>query len=211
MKHHLTSLVLGLLATAVLTGWSTSASANNLPCFRENVTLVLIVDTNRMELLPKNPKCVLRGEQTNVRIVVVPDSAAVFPMVKQGTVTTRGKSNGTEDDFLDAQNGAGADRFMVKFTVPRGLSGTDYPFSISVDGLGTIDPIVRVVDNFSDARGLFGWGPADYPQPEAGEAEGEVDEDEDEGDDADEEEDAAAGADAEVEVEVEVEVAFKEN
>ena len=63
------------------------------------------------------------------------------PEVEIGNAKTRPKS-GTTADWLKKENEA-PDKIVIK--VPRGLDTKLYQFKITIKGVGTIDPGVRVV------------------------------------------------------------------
>lgn len=118
----------------------TDASAQTCSTLRA----ALIVDQSRLEYIPREPKCGFPNGE--IRIFLIP--AGSQSNIPPGAVETEGKEgNPGPDAWLDKTNGtSGMARYRIILTIPPGTNAGDYGFNIHVPGVGTLDPLVRVVD-----------------------------------------------------------------
>ena len=105
-------------------------------CDHQDLKLILAV--NKMQLVPKAKKCVRAGTEYTMTII-----AGNNLNISAGDVTTDPKE---EDgpDWLSRENSPDAGE--LKFTVAKDeLENAEYSYFIKVEGVGTLDPIVKVV------------------------------------------------------------------
>lgn len=110
--------------------------------------IIVLIDSQRLEAIPKEAKCIARTRRITIRLISVSDEVDIA----LGAVTTTGKSTGEEDDWLNGSNSRKSDQIVL--TVPARTPLGDYQFSIDVPGVGELDPRVRVVEELSLLQAL---------------------------------------------------------
>ncbi len=108
-------------------------------CDRQNLNLLLNV--NKIQLVPKKIKCVEPGKEYIMKITVLGNDLKI----SAGDVTMTPKSGNPA--WLSGTNSS--DQKELKFTVDSGAElNMDHSYIIKVDGVGILDPIVKVVGRF---------------------------------------------------------------
>ena len=106
-------------------------------CDHQNLKLILAV--NKIQLVPKVKKCVKAGTEYTMTITVTGTGLNI----SAGDVTTEPKED-NNPDWLSGENSPDAGE--LKFTVAEDApENKEYSYLIHVDGVGTLDPIVKVV------------------------------------------------------------------
>lgn len=108
-------------------------------CDRQNLNLLL--DVNKMQLVPKRKKCVNVDTEYKMKITVLGNDL----QISAGDVTMKPKPGNPA--WLSGTNSS--DQKELKFTVDSGAElNMDHSYIIKVDGVGILDPIVKVVGFF---------------------------------------------------------------
>ena len=108
-------------------------------CDRQNLNLLLNV--NKIQLVPKKIKCVEPGKEYIMKITVLGNDLKI----SAGDVTMTPKSGNPA--WLSGTNSS--DQGELKFTVDKDEPmNAQYSYLIDVEGVGTLDPIVKVVGEF---------------------------------------------------------------
>jgi len=106
-------------------------------CDHQNLKLLLAV--NKIQLVPKVKKCVKAGTEYTMTITVTGTDLNI----SAGDVTIEPKED-NDPEWLSSENSPDAGK--LKFTVGKDEpKDAEYSYFIKVEGVGTLDPIVKVV------------------------------------------------------------------
>ena len=127
------------------------ATAHAQPDCAEMVQLKLTVDKYHLELNDKRPICMTVPGMFKIKIKNVPNSSVT---VGDGDVTVVQKDDPAEASVLingiNGANGSPVNKVDVeiKLAPDKNVSyGDEFEFLIHVEGVGTLDPRIKVVDN----------------------------------------------------------------
>ena len=129
-------VVVSMFVTACTKSSDVPALVNEHGCNTQHLNLIL--DLNRMQLVPRKAKCVDVGAEYKMKVTVVGNDLQISP----GDVTMKPKPKNPA--WLSGTNSPDAGE--LKFTVgPDAELLKEYSYIIEVKGVGMLDPIVKVV------------------------------------------------------------------
>jgi hypothetical protein len=135
-KNTVLLIVISMFATACAKSPSVAQLDQKYGCDHQNLNLILAV--NKMQLVPKAKKCVRAGTEYTMTITVTGNDLNI----SAGDVSTEPKLG--KPDWLSSDNSPDAGK--LKFTVGEDEpENAQYSYFIKVEGVGTLDPIVKVV------------------------------------------------------------------
>lgn len=130
-------VVVSMFVAACGSNRDVSQFDKNYKCDR--LPLNLLLDVNKIQLVPKKIKCVEPGKKYIMRITVLGKDLTT---IVAGSVTMVPKQGNPA--WLSGTNSP--DKKELTFTVGSGAElKTDHSYIIKVDGVGILDPIVKVV------------------------------------------------------------------
>jgi hypothetical protein len=145
-----TRIFLALAATA-LVAYSGTAAAD--PTCANRADLKLTVKKYHIDLNDKRPVCVEVGEEFEIQIVNPHDGGHD---VEQGHVTVQQKTDEKKAVMIiDGKNDSAIKRMTVSVNLASGMTEKDYKvgdefsFWIRIEGVGTLDPRIRVIGDGS--------------------------------------------------------------